>query len=331
MPLTYRPLLRTKAGETTALRHLTPGAKQRIMPVFHMTGKIPVRFAPGLIHAWAGSTVALDGHYNFGVTGAMTDFQSLFRELAAGGVSVLACAEVNAPPPYLQAVKSLAGKNPRMIVKATLRQLPGAIQWARSEGLLTSNIDLLVYAGHVTDIGVDALEPVVRTLLTSNIPKPLPWRSVTLGGSAFPKDMGSLNFGRNEVPRLDWELWRRVYKHASFPLDYADCAAGHPDLQEPPGVAMARATVSVRYTCDDKWIVLKGKPITGQTGQPMDQQYRAHAKTLKRDAEFGGVAGCWADERIKQIDAGTIKSGNRTTWVEIAANRHISLVADRLP
>ena len=65
----------------------------------------------------------------------------------------------------------------------------------------------------------------------------------------------------------------------------------------------------------------------------MGQQYRHHARTLAADRHFGGVANCWADQRIQHIAglASTAGAGNRSTWAAIGINRHISLVADRLP
>lgn len=333
MPFTYCPLIRTKTGETTALRHLPTASRPRIFPVFQMTGKPPANFAASLIRAWSGSGISLDGQYNFGITGLTTDFQNLFRTLTNGGVSVVPSLEVDAPAPYAQAVQGLvAGARRRVVVRANLAHLSRATQWAQTLGFSTGDCDLLVYAGHVSDLGVDVYESVVVNLLTAAFPAArIPWRSIILCSSAAPKNMGTLNFGRNVVPRLDWELWTRVQRQVRFPLQYSDCAAGHPDLDEPPGVAMARATVSVRYTVDDNWIVLKGRQQGGVGGQPMATQYRSHAQTLAGDPQFGQLAGCWGDTRIQQIAAGSTTSGNRTSWVEIAANRHFSLVIDRLP
>jgi hypothetical protein len=94
---------------------------------------------------------------------------------------------------------------------------------------------------------------------------------------------------------------------------------------------MAKATVSVRYAIDDYWIVIKGKPTTGKSAQQMTQQYRGHAKALIAEAAFGGLVGCWGDDQIKKIAGGSPKAGGRPLWASIAASRHISLVADRLP
>lgn len=127
-------------------------------------------------------------------------------------------------------------------------------------------------------------------------------------------------------------LTEDLSKNAPYQLDYADFSSVHPDLTDPPGYVMARATVSVRYAVDDYWIVLKGKPTSGKTGQPMATQYRAHAKTLVADPEFAGLkVGCLGDDRIQKIAGGAPGGGSRSVWAGLLANRHLSLVADRLP
>lgn len=94
---------------------------------------------------------------------------------------------------------------------------------------------------------------------------------------------------------------------------------------------MARATVSIRYTIENDWIVYKGTGTGGAHGQPMGSQYLAHAKALCREAKFRCLVTSWADNRISQIAAGASGTGSRTTWAENGINRHLTLVATQLP
>ena len=169
------------------------------------------------------------------------------------------------------------------------------------------------------------------TQFRTHVPGAPNWRSVTLCASAAPRDYSTLPHGRTNVPRRDWNLWQAIAPHLPFQVDYADTGTLHPNLVEPPGVAMAMATVSARYTTDDFWIVLKGTPQGGRTGQPMAVQYRAHATTFSHDPQFDALPICWADDQIRTIAGGALRAGNRTTWAAIGLNRHISLVSNRLP
>jgi hypothetical protein len=107
----------------------------------------------------------------------------------------------------------------------------------------------------------------------------------------------------------------------------------HRDLSEPPGFAMANATVTVRYATDADWLIRKGVSTRGANGQPMATQYHAHSQQLVAHPLFGGVPGCWGDGQISQIasTAGAGRSGNRGTWVALGLNRHLSVVAAHLP
>jgi hypothetical protein len=125
-------------------------------------------------------------------------------------------------------------------------------------------------------------------------------------------------------------LWKALAP--KFPdLDYGDTGTVHPSLDDPPGFAMTRATVSVRYTIDDHWVVIKGSPTTGAKGKKMTPQYQDHAKALVKEPGFDKLPACWADDEIVKIANGKRTAGSRQTWVELSFNRHMSLVGDRLP
>jgi hypothetical protein len=332
MPFRYVPLLRTKTGEANALHHLSPQAKGRLLPVMQIVASPPANFALRMSQAWPGLPIAVDGHYNLGVTGSVVGFSHLVRDLGRHQLQVMPAIECDTAGPYLAAVQAAAGRYaPGLVVLASLRQLRNVQPWVQAQGWRRRDVDLVIKLGHLGQLDVDVIEAGVTAALRQHIGAASPWRSVTLASAAAPKDTSGLPLGRTNFPRLDWQLWNQVHGNVPFQLDYGDYATAHPDLTDPPGAAMATATISVRYTVDDDWIVLKGRPIGGARGQPMGHQYRNHAITLTRDPQFDHVAGCHGDQRIQQIAAGTSGPGNRTTWVEVAVNRHLSLVADRLP
>lgn len=332
MPYRYVPMLRSKVGEVDALDQLIPQAKQRIFPIFHVVSAPPATFVQKIAQAWA-QPIALDGLFNFGETGAVTDFVSLASNLRLAGLTVIPSVACEADQRYITAANRFIGaRQPRVVVKVTFRQLQTLQAWINTQGWQPNNIDLIIHAGHVAGYDTTEFSGYALHAIQNNLPNKA-WRSVTLAGSSAPKDMSALQVGRNLVPRLDWALWQNIHGHVNFQLDYGDYGISHPDLTEPPGAAMARATVSVRYAVDNDWIVIKGRSTSGVSGQPMHTQYWNHAKALHREAQFGGVVGCWADTRIAQIaaQATSARSGSRPKWVEIGVNRHLSLVTDRLP
>lgn len=332
MVFRYVPQVRSKAGEAIALDNLAPPAKDRMFPVVNLTAAVPATFTPRLARAWAGRPLALDGSFNFDATGSATEMQGVANALRAAGVTVVPCIEYGAQPGYLATVQAISQSAPAgLVVKTRLGHVHLIAGWLAAAGWKLSDVDLIISAGHLADFGgPGVVDQLVLTALM-NLQSPAAWRSVTLSASSAPKDMSALGLGPNLVPRLEWSLWDSMRAQVPFRLDFGDCGIGHPDLSDPPGFVMGNATVSVRYTLDAEWLILKGRPVSGRTGLPMPQQYLAHAQTLAAHPSFGGVPGCWGDQRIQQIAVPTGTSGSRQSWVEIGVNRHLSLVADRLP
>jgi Beta protein len=325
----YVPLIRSKAGEATALTNLEPSTKARVFPVVHLTGTVSAQFTNRLIAAWTGRPIAIDGLFNFSENGSAVGMTGIIAALRAGGVPAQPSIEVSAPAAYVAASLPLAASH-GTVVKARLGDLPHLINWCTANGLNPAQVDVILCVGHLPDFGPGVLDPIVAHSL-QNFPGAGTWRSVTLAASAAPKDHTGLALGPNPVPRLDWQLWQAVHGVAPFQVDYGDHGIGHPDMTEPPGVAMARATVSARYTRDTDWLVVKGRPTSGATGIPMPAQYLAHANTFRGSPGFGGLPACWGDDRVVQIATTVTSSGSRGSWVALSANRHMELVVNRLP
>lgn len=332
MNFRYVPVLRTKAGEAAALSNLPAQSKKRLLPIIQITSQPAATFANDIAQGWAQLPLALDGLHNFSVTNSLNDFRTMFRDLGKASIGIIPSVECATVPAYVSAVKTLVGRyGPGLVVQATIAQIPTVATWVASEGWLPADVDLVINAGHVGAYDTASFASYVTHALAQ---LPSGWRSIALVAAAAPKDYAAFPVGRSLAKRLDWLLWKQVHPQLSNRLDYGDYGISHPDLTEVPGVAMARASVSVRYTVDDDWIILKGNPTTGPNAKSMKQQYPAHAKALMKEPQFGGVVACWGDQRIRQIAAlspGSSGAGSRATWVSIGASRHLSLVADRLP
>ncbi|WP_167767518.1 beta family protein [Bradyrhizobium frederickii] len=332
MPFIYRPMLKTKTGEVTALRQLSSDEKDRIAPVFHVAEQPPATFVARMATAWAGRRCFLDGAFSFNVTGGSTDFDGTFNELGASQIPVLPVIEIGAAPGYNQAAFNHRNQfAPGLMLKCTPATLGSAGQYAAQMQVAQDQIDLLVDAGHIAEFDPSSFAGYLSHGLQASLPGSS-WRSVTLASSAAPKDFGQLPLGTSDVRRVDWLLWSNLPQTGHNPIDFADFGISHRDLTEPPGMAMVGATVSVRYTVENHWVMIKGRRATGATGVPMGDQYRAHARTLMARSDFDMLPGCWGDQRITTIATSpTVSAGGRAQWVEICANRHFAFVISRLP
>ncbi|WP_080901081.1 beta family protein [Rhodopseudomonas palustris] len=331
MPYMYRPVLKTKAGEAIALLQLASPDKNRIAPIFQVSETPPATFVKRLAEAWAGRTCFLDGAFNFNLSGTSADFDNTFNALGAAGIPVIPVIEIIAANGYNQAAFSHLNQfGAGLMLKCIPANFATATNYAQQMQIPQDQIDLVIDAGHIAEFDPISFAGYVGHILQSGLPGSQ-WRSVTLASSAAPKDFGQLSLGTTIVSRVDWLTWRNLPQNARTPIDYADFGISHRDLTEPPGVAMAGATVSVRYTISDNWVMLKGRRTTGVAGIPMGDQFRSHSRTLVARFDFGGLSSCWADERISAIATNpAVSAGGRAQWVEINANRHFNFILSSL-
>ncbi|PYE98917.1 T4 beta protein [Rhizobium sp. PP-F2F-G38] len=331
MPFAYRPMLKTKAGEAVALGQLSQHQKDRIFPIFQVGENPPPTFAHRLSTNWQGRGAALDGLYNYNFTGLTAGFDTVFNALVAAGIPAIPSIDIAAPAAYLQSASSKVGvAAPGLVLRTNLGSLSGALAFVGANGWSPAEVDLLIEVGHIAEFNPSTLAVYISAAINTQIVAGV-WRSVTLSGSSAPKDFGGLTSGVNIIPRQEWILWHAISHPPGQQIDYSDFCVSHLDLAEPPGYAMARATVSVRYTALQHWVMIKGRATTGPNGLAMGDQYRSHAQALVARPEFNGVHPCWGDTRISGIANGTSSPGGRSQWVEINANRHLAFVAANLP
>jgi hypothetical protein len=279
-----------------------------------------------------GMPFALDGYYNFTENGnTATAFTALFQSLGSQGANCIPSVPFNAGSGYITAIAPFIDQfGTGLMVRVNLGDLQHVQAWVSNMGWNAANVDLVIDVGGVAEHDPIAFGAYVTHAIQGNL-TPTNWRSVTLASYAAPRDHGALSYGRNVVPRRDYQLWDLVRSSVSSQLDYADSGHIHPSLEDAPGVAMASATVSARYTVLADWIIYKGVSTSGQNGIPMRTQYQSHARHLVTEAQFNNIQGCWGDDQIRHYATTPGGTGNRGNWAALALNRHISVVADQLP
>ena len=298
---TYLPFLRTKTGEANAIEHLASSTQANIIPIFNVVGNAHSLFCQKIAASRSGLAAGVDGLFSFNASNSIASFAGAFSGLGAGGVRVLPCFEVNGPQTYTLAVLPFVNQYASgLFLRSTPGNLPSALAFAQHYNFSPADIDLIVDAGQIEYDPV-SFAGYIQSVFA--IAQQNAWRSLTFLGSSAPKDFGGLTTGTQVVPRIEWQTWR-VLQSLGTNVHFSDYSVAHRDLSEPPGFAMANATVSVRYTVDNEWIMIKGRSTRGQFGQPMGNQYRQHAQALAARPDFNGLTSCWADDEILAISAG---------------------------
>lgn len=326
----YLPMMKAKAGEIKALARLSPQASARILPIIHVCESATNSFAPSLSQVWAGRLSAVDGSFNANHHGHANAFSAMMNGMRNGGIPTMPVVGMQYPVHYLAIATSMIDGHGH-VVRATLADLPNVHQWVLSHGWNPGSIDLVIDLQHIGGMALASFAGYVNMVIGQSSAIFASYRTVSLSAAAAPKDHSALPRGVNMVPRADWVLWNMIASQASFRLDYSDYMTGHPDLTEPPRAAMGSATVSARYTLDSDWLIIKGVQVGGAYGIQMATQHQSHANIIISDPGFNHVAGCWADAEFRAAAANITSRSGRQKWSEYAANRHISLVADRLP
>jgi hypothetical protein len=89
---------------------------------------------------------------------------------------------------------------------------------------------------------------------------------------------------------------------------------------------MIKPFAKLRYTIDDAWHVGRGTPVRTHGFS----QYREMCAELSRQSYFGIGAASRADAYIADCARGDAPTGNLSTWVWVATNRHLTRVVDDL-
>src|SRR5204863_1128315 len=114
-----------------------------------------------------------------------------------------------------------------VVVKVSPGQLPSLATWISKNRWDPRQVELIVSTEYVSYLYGDAFLEFVQHSL-AKVPYPERWRAITLAGAAAPADDGSLKVGRNEVPRLEWLMWKRMKSDAGYHLDFGHFATIHP-------------------------------------------------------------------------------------------------------
>lgn len=153
------------------------------------------------------------------------------------------------------------------------------------------------------------------------------WRTLTLIGGAFPKDLTSFSVGQHTLNRSDLFYWKKQFqtwpKNVRKPA-FGDYTIQHPYFSEPP--SFPNFSASIRYTCENYWVIMRGEGVRNDDG-PGFSQWPANAQLLCARNEFCGSRFCYGDEYIEEMSCQTKKTGSAETWLRAGINHHLAFTS----
>ncbi|MFD5408606.1 beta family protein [Streptomyces nojiriensis] len=343
--MAYVPILKGKAGEFSALEHVTPAVRSGIRPVMELVPDPDVRdvletFCDRAMDAVPqGMVLTVD-------SGALPTARVL--EGDAGGPiarlsesmglrGVLMCPVVRHTDPrdtLAEASQAVAAHQSGACLRLsvaidTLEPLPqrGQIRsLLRGLRLEPEEVDLLIDAGPVDSrLACDHL--AARALTALKALSPWHWRRECIAAGAFPANLTGFPRGQaTPVVRYDAQLWRRVLSGYDQRLpDFGDFGVTHPWM---PLKSRGTPDPNMRYTTPEDWQVF----VYPRVRSGNDDFFILSADLV--ESSYWPVTGSrtsWGDARIKECAVGQrAKAGGGTEWRAWATSHHLAVVATSL-
>lgn len=351
----YRPLLRWKRGEQTALANLSNAHKATTKPLLNLTahafnpppggdtdGAFDQRIAQDaerLNSAWAGYVAAVDlGDIDPDArcAGGVHPVRHFFDQIAAAEEKALVSPvlRLGSGDAYVGAVASVCidyGLSPHFRMTPDDLAEPDIIDVISAMldecGVHPEDSDFFVDLGYITTTG--------RSIITARgalaaVPLAADWGALVLVAGSFPENLSGYAVGMHIVERHEWGVWLANRNAAGRAVSYGDYATIHPiPVEEGLDPRTMNPTASVRYTFEDTWILLRGQGTRTRGGQGF-AQFLGHADSIVAMPHYRGAPFSFGDGRIMRIHLRAEGQGNLETWITIGVNHHIVEIAGQL-
>ncbi|MFB7370326.1 beta family protein [Streptomyces sp. NPDC056222] len=344
-PLAYVPILKGKAGEFSALGHVTPAVRSCIRPVMELVPDPDVRdvletFCDRAMDAVPQGTVltvdsgalptgrVLEGDAGGPVT-------RLSESLGFRGVAMCPVVRHTDERDVLVEAARAATEHQRgacLRVSVALDSpqcLPGH---AQIRGLLKvlrlepEEVDLLIDAGPV-DSEMERDRLAGRAVLALERLASWGWRHECVAAGAFPVNLTGFPRGQaTPVVRRDAQLWRRVLNgYCGQTPDFGDFGVTHPRM---PVRSRGTPDPNMRYTTPDAWQVF----VYPRVRSGNDDFFVLSADLV--DSPHWPATGArtsWGDARLNECaNRQRLKAGGGTEWRAWATSHHLALVSSHL-
>lgn len=352
----YVPILKAKQGEFSALRGLGPVSKKALTPLLEVppvpwdydldAPKVTIdehleKLPAKVKDAWGSDRrLFLDLWYVKDEAGAGGTYPLvlLFDRLRAEGIQAVPVVGPQYPAAYMAAAAAVIKKDARGACIRLRRESledadeisPALAAVLKAIGLAPKDVDLLLDYEFVGEAGDGWVASVASAQLLT-LPHIADWRTLTISGAAFPKDLTALTRNATSlVTRAEWLAWKRLAaRRTRLPRmpTFGDYAIAHPDPFEGDGRLM-HITAQLRYAITDEWLVFKGQSVrTHPLGH--DQFYDICAQMATRP-EYAGPKFSEGDRLIDEKAKKIGGPGNPQVWRQIGTSHHLTAVTSQI-
>ena len=354
----YVPALKWKQGEHFAVKPLTSAQKTRVLPIAE---------TPDRPYDWGKSkySKSWDKHIddlvvatgtNWGIahdiavdqviddsdslaSNAGTPWEYLFSQMWAAGVRAVPVLSTRASATEQAALVAVSKANKKNRWLLRHRSDPHgdvpapahAANWFANALTVTGakhgTVDAVLDLGYITGDPKLLVPSVTQTLAAVGALGS--WRNLVVLSGAFPVNLAGVQKGAKQIPRSDWDLFKRVSARAEMketPLAFGDYGVTNVDAfdDDPRKMVMS---ANLRYTHWQEWHVLKGKNVRDYGYD----QYKDLCRLLVALPIYMQPTFSQGDANYDQVaNNPKVGPGNATQWRRDATNHHIHVVLHQL-
>lgn len=350
---TYIPILKGKQGEFWAIRDLDDADKQQLLPVIEIP-PIPwdyenetearsiddhlAKLPENLQQAWGiESSIAIDmpsGMLELNMQDGRSPITYIYEECRAANINIEPTVCLGHPIAHINAARDVIRDGaPGVCLRIQVDDFESDDIAQDIADLLETlqiseeQVDLILDFKSIEAGNHSVFAMAVRGSM-SMIPNMNDWRTLALASTAFPQNLSGIESNMiSEITRSDWLLWKGIHdKPGSLRIPvYSDYGISHPEIPDLDPRIM-RASASIRYTTEDKWLIVKGRGVR-MAGY---DQFRQLCRALVAREEYDRPEFSAGDRFISECASGEGGVGNLTTWRRVGTNHHVKRVLHQI-
>ena len=355
----YVPFLKGKQGEFDALSKIGRDDREHLTPLIEI-GPIEIDPKTGanaesldeaiegvaakIAKAWGSLDFCFVDLPEFEATARLEDGRHpvarFFEDSKAADLAALPVTGLDRDASQLEAVaETLSARSNGVAVRlrrpelqnpasleAELRRVADALEVERQQ------IDLLLDFGPILKSEAATIRGEAEGAM-QGLPDIDAWRSLTLCGGAFPKTVGTVvKPGKTgEIERREWQLWKGLIDGERLPRQpgFGDYGVASPEWLLGFDSEVMSPAAKIVYTREKDWLVVRGRSLKKKSYGGY-KQYRALSEQIVNSGSFRGSEHCWGDDYLAKCAKGEVGTGNLQTWVTVATNHHLGVVAHEL-
>jgi hypothetical protein len=347
----YTPILRAKRSEWAALRDIENAHRARMIPLMELprdlfvarinskTNKLQTPNPNGVLQKFSLNLQAAASKYpiwfdlgHFGATGFTIGELNLWKRMKSllprDFGQIVATVRSGLDQSQLLAARELIshlGSGVCIRVAGNHLTKEGSVHGVFRE------LNLLGLRPDDTDLVVDLSDDpgmLSHRFIRTDIAEAAKWRTLTVVAGTFPKDLMNCRPDQQVhfLPRLEWSLWWAQRDSSRNTPVFGDYTTQHSVYSDAPSI---RGSISVRYTLETRYMVLRGYQPDSEKNRTYDQ-FKGHGILLCASEHYFGRSFSSGDRFIYERTQKGYGPGNAGQWRAAGINHHMTLTIEQL-